>query len=142
MSELSTQECADLLGVTRRSIHRYKHHGFPSPARVENQTRFYNRAAVLAWAVEFGIYDDLVETPMRSDRSSYRERERRDLLSTAELAEEVGLSCRYLLNLARTKSEFPAEPTVIERHFYWTEQDAEAIQRWKYSRKDRRCASL
>ncbi|WP_144835991.1 helix-turn-helix transcriptional regulator [Kocuria rosea] len=67
MTELSTQQCAELLGVTRRSIHRYKRYGFPSSVRTENNVKFYDRADVLAWAVEVGVYDDVVgvATPVR-----------------------------------------------------------------------------
>ncbi|MFF0904038.1 UNVERIFIED_CONTAM: hypothetical protein RF653_10225 [Kocuria sp. CPCC 205316] len=71
MTELTTQECADLLGVNRRSIFRYKHYGFPAPVRSESSTKFYNRAEVLDWAVEVGVYDDVVgvATPVRFNES-------------------------------------------------------------------------
>jgi hypothetical protein len=70
---VSIRDIADLFGVERRTVHRWKtfHRGFPKHVAVEaiQGERYggfqclYRKQEVLAWAVLTGRWDPIVEVP-------------------------------------------------------------------------------
>lgn len=71
MSTITSGEAAELLGVNRRTILRWRSTwDFPADTErvAKGQPRKFDRLSVIDWATERDIYDPIAETPTGRDR--------------------------------------------------------------------------
>lgn len=140
MTELTTNECAELLHTTRRSIFRWRHHGFPKPIRHDDKFgNIYDKADVLAWAVAVGKYDDLVGLPNTAPGQWWKG-PTSDTFSTPVASEMLGYAPGTLLHLRQDWPDMPWPQQRVGDKWLWTAEDVAAAAKWIAARRSRRAS--
>lgn len=73
MTEWTTARCAEFFRVSRRTVDRWKHRGFPEAL----PSGRYDAEQVKAWAASVDLYDELMDLPTGRKRIEWSRCNRR-----------------------------------------------------------------